>query len=131
MLEYGWKPGEVALTRTVTLRPERTENALAPLIWAERRVADFSLHSRQERAELLRIGLAYRLATPATSLLVLETVEQYLRHGIEPPRSRTKLYAEYQARYEESAARRRESGAGERLVRSRSSAISGAGILPA
>ena len=101
----------------VTLRPERTENALAPLIWAERRVADLSLHPRQERAELLRIGLAYRLATPATSLLVLETVEQYLRHGIEPPRSRTKLYAEYQARYEESAARRRESGAGERLVR--------------
>src|SRR2546425_2787323 len=37
----------------------------------------------------------FNLATPATSLLVLENVRQHLTNGIEPPRSRPALYAEY------------------------------------
>src|SRR2546428_12001370 len=37
----------------------------------------------------------FNLATPATSLLVLENGRQHLTNGIEPPRSRPALYAEY------------------------------------
>src|SRR5439155_24950226 len=51
--------------------------------------------------ELLQVGKEFGLATPATSLLVLETVEQYLDHGIEPPRSRAKVFAEWNARIED------------------------------
>ena len=37
----------------------------------------------------------FNLATPATSLLVVENVRQHLTNGIEPPRSRPAPYAEY------------------------------------
>ena len=51
--------------------------------------------------ELLRVGKEFGLATPATSLLVLETLEQYLDHGIEPPKSRAKIFAEWNAKIED------------------------------
>jgi len=46
------------------------------------------------------LGRRFGIVTPEASLLVLETVEQYVQHGIEPPRTRPQVRAEYLRRME-------------------------------
>ena len=58
-------------------------------------LAALSASPDQNRAELLATGHQFGLVTPGTSLLVLERLEQYLEHGIEPPASRSAMHAEY------------------------------------
>src|SRR5205807_5732812 len=41
------------------------------------------------------VGKAFNLVTPNTSLLVLETAEQYIQHGIVPPPSRKEIYERF------------------------------------
>jgi hypothetical protein len=55
--------------------------------WAGAHAADLSVFPDANREELIRLGQRYRLVTPETSLLVLERLDQYLRHRIEPPAS--------------------------------------------
>src|SRR4051794_25900937 len=47
------------------------------------------------RHELLELGMKYKLVTPGTSLMVLETLDQYVEHGIRPPVSRPEMRREY------------------------------------
>ncbi len=71
---------------------------LAPRFWAQQQVQALSVFPEQNHDRLLALGRSYGLVTPGTSLLVLETVEQYLRHDIAPPESRREMYAEFQRR---------------------------------
>jgi hypothetical protein len=53
--------------------------------------------------EILTLARTYGLVTPGTSLLVLETLEQYLTHRIAPPASLPEMRAAYDTRIEETA----------------------------
>src|SRR6185369_8125911 len=75
--------------------------ALSSRWWAQMKVDSLLAAPEKNNKELLQVGKEFGLATPATSLLVLETVEQYLEHGIEPPKSRAKVYADWNARIED------------------------------
>ncbi len=55
--------------------------------WAAARVNQLSPRASQFEEELLSLGRAYGLVSPATSLIVLESLDQWVRHRIEPPES--------------------------------------------
>ena len=85
------------VTRTYVVRRDDAADmgGLVARLWAQQKVAALSVFPDQNRAELLATGRQFGLVTPGTSLLVLETVDQYLEHGIEPPASRPRMQAEY------------------------------------
>ena len=58
---------------------------LLATLWATRRVTSLSAAADQNKKELLDLGRRYSIASPTTSLLVLETLDQYLRYKVEPP----------------------------------------------
>ncbi|WP_439518286.1 VIT domain-containing protein [Hydrogenophaga sp.] len=64
------KPGTVAAGRWATLRMARLEAA-----------------GESQRAALRRLGMKFSLPSRETSLIVLDRVEDYARHDIEPPHS--------------------------------------------
>jgi len=67
-----------------------TETAAAQ--WAQLRVTELSTHYSANRAEIRRLGEAFGIVTRDTSLIVLERIEDYVRHAIAPPKE---LRAEY------------------------------------
>ena len=72
----------------LTVAPERAKpGSTLATAWAAMRVQQLSPRADDNADELLAIGRRFGLASPATSLLVLESLDQWLRHDIEPPES--------------------------------------------
>jgi len=67
-------------------------------IWAQKKIAELDLNYEKNRDELTALGQQFGIVTRNTSLIVLETVEDYIRYNITPPASEKELYAEYQRR---------------------------------
>ena len=84
------------LSDPFTLRAEgaRAGKTLATA-WAAARVNQLSPRAEQFADELLALGRSYGLVSPATSLLVLESLDQWVRHEIEPPASLPELREQY------------------------------------
>lgn len=94
-LHYGLGSTEFS-KQTYTLHQNgATQTGLVPLLWANQKVADLSVFPDENRAKLLQIGREFNLATPATSLLVLETAEQYAMNQVVPPANRPDVYAAF------------------------------------
>ncbi|MEL1264557.1 VIT domain-containing protein [Pseudoxanthomonas putridarboris] len=72
--------------------------------WVDRLSADPDVH----RARIRELGGRYRLVTPETSLIVLETVEDYVRYDIAPPEELREAFAELKAEQTEEAAEDRQ-----------------------
>lgn len=86
---------------------------LLSLAWAARRITLLSTRPEENAAELLSLGKSYGMASPATSLLVLESLDQWLRYEIEPPASLAEMHAAWRRemrgrmRFDSPAQRRR------------------------
>jgi hypothetical protein len=79
-----------------TLKREgASDTGLVPIAWAQRRLKELIVFADKNRAELLALGREFHLVTPATSLLVLETLAQHLEHNVAPASSRKEMYADY------------------------------------
>lgn len=85
-------------TETITIRKADAENTgLVTRQWAQMQVDELSIFPEKNRERLLGLGRKFGLVTPATSLLVLERVDQYVRYRVEPPASRPDMRKEYLA----------------------------------
>jgi tetratricopeptide (TPR) repeat protein len=73
-------------------------------LWARLRIAQLEAEHELHRAEIRRLGKAFGLVTRETSLIVLDRVEDYVRHEIAPPQE---LRAAYE-RLTQMARQRRE-----------------------
>ena len=88
--------------RTVRLRQDKARSTgLIGRLWAQRKVNQLSLFADRHGDEMLALGRSFHIVTPNTSLLVLETLEQHLEHGIPPAASRQMMWAEYQRQADE------------------------------
>jgi hypothetical protein len=65
--------------------------------WAARQVEELSVFPERNEEAMLALGRRTGLVTPATSLIVLETVQQYVEHEIEPPASWPEMRQQYLA----------------------------------
>jgi Ca-activated chloride channel family protein len=87
-LSFG-QNGKTTLTRRVTVDPkeaiEAKRGAFVRHAWAQRRVAELALDERGNEDAIIALGKAQGLVTAGTSLIVLDRLEDYVRHGIEPP----------------------------------------------
>lgn len=63
-----------------------------PAAWAARRVAQLSVRASENADELLSLGRRFGVVSPATSLMVLEELDQWLRYDIEPPASWERMH---------------------------------------
>ena len=54
-------------------------------VWAARRMQDLASQADARKDEFLALGRRYGVAGPGFSLIVLETLQQWLDHKIEPP----------------------------------------------
>ena len=65
---------------------EPQEGNLLATAWAANRVEDLADDAAAHKAELVEIGRKYGVASSVTSLIVLESLQQYKTYGIEPPK---------------------------------------------
>ena len=63
------------------------EGSLLRRLWAQRKLDDLLIHEQRNRQEIIALGKEFGLVTPFTSLMVLETLQQYLQYQIEPRKS--------------------------------------------
>ena len=71
-------------------------------IWAQKKIAELDLDYEKNRAELMELGQQFGIVTRNTSLIVLETISDYVLYGIEPPATEPQLRAEYRRRVDGS-----------------------------
>ena len=64
-------------------------------LWAQKKLADLMVFQEKNEKEILALGKAHGLVTPYTSLIVLDSLGQYIEHRIAPPRSLPKMRSEY------------------------------------
>ncbi|MEE8436318.1 MAG: VIT domain-containing protein, partial [bacterium] len=80
--------GRVTHRKRYTLsRADAGEGGLVRLAWAQKKLDALLVMPKRNRAEMIELGREYGLVTPGTSLIVLETFDQYVEHRIEPPGS--------------------------------------------
>ena len=70
------------------------EGTLLATAWAAQRVEDLGENAEAHKDELIEIGRKYGVASPVTSLIVLERLDQYMTYKIEPPKCMS-FYAEW------------------------------------
>jgi Ca-activated chloride channel family protein len=86
-LRYGL-PGQPPVeTRTIALQrpPASKPTGLVERLWAQQRLSRLGVDPESNHDYLVRLGQRFSIVTPGTSLLVLETLEQYLTHDVTPP----------------------------------------------
>ncbi|MDB5299258.1 MAG: hypothetical protein JWO87_921 [Phycisphaerales bacterium] len=101
-LHYGY--GQMVMaSQSFTLRQaDARAGGLVPRVWAQQRVAELAAMPEENHDQLLRLGREFNLATPATSLLVLETADQYVQHRVVPPKRRAEVYAQFMEKIEQN-----------------------------
>ncbi len=84
-LRFGYGQ-EVACTREVVVDvAQATATPLASRIWAQKKLAFLEQDREGHHQEILELGRTFGIVTDETSLIVLERVEDYVRHRIPPP----------------------------------------------
>lgn len=88
--------------------------SLIPRMWAQRKIDELTLFPEETENEkvILELGRQFSIVTPSTSIIVLEELEQYVKHDIEPPAAlqsiRTKWLAIKQERANEQKSKEEE-----------------------
>ncbi|NQT36653.1 MAG: DUF2135 domain-containing protein [Planctomycetes bacterium] len=94
-LRYGMKKG-VSQTRTYPIsRDTAAEGSLLRRLWAQKKLAELMIFQKRNEKPIVALGQEHGLVTPFTSLIVLDSLEQYLEHEIAPPGSLPEMRQEY------------------------------------
>ncbi|KAJ3426413.1 von willebrand factor a domain-containing protein 5a [Anaeramoeba flamelloides] len=90
---------EYLISESESITTSKSESAILSKYWANEKVKTLSLLGDKMKNEILAIGKDYGIVTDNTSLLVLETLEQYLEHDIVPPKkSLPEIYEQFMQR---------------------------------
>lgn len=92
-LQFGYGK-EVTTEQQITLNAaEQSAGAIdVSRVWAQKKLSDLDVNYEQHKDEISLLGRQFGLVTRNTSLLVLESVEDYIRYGIAPPAELSKAY---------------------------------------
>jgi len=64
--------------------------------WAQTKLADLVIRPRKNADQIKRLGKTHGIVTPGTSLLVLDSLDQYVRYRVRPPKSLPKMRAKWE-----------------------------------
>jgi tetratricopeptide (TPR) repeat protein len=87
------RPAKVTEIALANASPGR----MAASSWARLRIAELEAEYSVNRAEIRRLGKAFGLVTRETSLIVLDRIEDYVRHEIVPPAELRSQYDQLRA----------------------------------
>jgi len=94
-LQYGYGD-KVSYEKTVTL--DLSKNLVDDIdvarLWAQKKISELDIDYNANRQEIESLGRRFGIVTRNTSLIVLESVSDYITYGIEPP-------AELRAQFDE------------------------------
>ncbi len=88
-------------------RAAAAEGELLRTFWAQKKIEELMIFSRRNEKELVETGKAYGLVTPGTSLIVLDSLDQYVEHRIPPPKSLPEMRRLYFERVEQADSQRK------------------------
>ncbi|SHL92501.1 VIT domain-containing protein [Mucilaginibacter sp. OK098] len=95
ILQYGYGDN-VTYEKVVTL--DLSKNAVEDVdvakLWAQKKISELDINYNANRQDIESLGKRFGIVTRNTSLIVLETINDYIQYGIEPP---AELQAEYNA----------------------------------
>ncbi|MBI5722839.1 MAG: hypothetical protein HZA50_02690 [Planctomycetes bacterium] len=77
-------------------------------LWAQTKLAELMVQPERNEGDITALGLKHGLVTPFTSLIVLESLDQYLRHRIAPPVSLKEMRDEYEKQMDTLAAQEKQ-----------------------
>ncbi|NQZ70531.1 MAG: DUF2135 domain-containing protein [Lentisphaeria bacterium] len=63
--------------------------------WAQRKVNELMIFRKKNEKEIIAVAKEFTLVTPYTSMLVLETLSQYVEHKVLPPKSWLEMRKKY------------------------------------
>ena len=111
VLSFGY-PKNVILQKEIHLavNPDTSESEFDLLrrIWAEKQIAQLEREGAEQK-QIDAVGREYGIVTEGNSLIVLETVEDYVRYRITPPEELAKeYYARLNSQAEEKKERKKE-----------------------
>ncbi|MFT5130603.1 MAG: Ca-activated chloride channel family protein [Rhodothermales bacterium] len=102
VLTYGGAGQEVQ-QRLAVATTDAAEGELLRRYWAQTKLNDLLAFQKQNREAIIALGKAQGLVTPFTSLLVLDSLDQYVEHRVTPPKSLPKMREQYGERMEQLA----------------------------
>ncbi|MHA4807256.1 VIT domain-containing protein [Flavitalea flava] len=92
VLQFGYG-GKVIMEKTVKLDFSKQQvNTDLSHIWAQKKIEELDRRYEENKMELSQLGKRYGIITRNTSLIVLESIQDYITYQIEPP---SELRAEY------------------------------------
>jgi Ca-activated chloride channel family protein len=95
-------PGQAAsVVKRYEILKGDTRGEVVRVAWANKRLAELVTRPEENADALVALGKTHGLVTPGTSLLVLETLDQYLEHGVRPPAMLADMRAAWDRRIEE------------------------------
>ncbi|MEO7216169.1 VIT domain-containing protein [Mucilaginibacter sp.] len=94
-LQYGYG-NRVSVEKQVTLdlQANAVDNVDVAKLWAQKKITELDINYEPNRQEIESLGKRFGIVTRNTSLIVLETINDYIQYGIEPP---AELRAQYDA----------------------------------
>ncbi len=93
-LQFGYG-NEITAEKKVQLNFSTQENKgqiNVERIWAQQKIKELDLEYEKNKDAITALGKTYSIVTRNTSLIVLETVQDYVRYKIEPPAELRKEY---------------------------------------
>ncbi len=106
-LNYGFA-GKASQSNPLKLsRRDAVQGNLLRKLWAQKKLADLMVFQEKNEKEILALGKAHGLVTPYTSLIVLDSLDQYIEHRIAPPRSLPKMRSDYMKAIDTKEAQRK------------------------
>ena len=94
-LNYGFA-GKASVSNPLKLAVrDAVQGNLLRKLWAQKKLADLMVFQENNKEKILALGKKYGMVTPYTSLIVLDSLAQYIEHRIAPPRSLPKMRTKY------------------------------------
>ncbi len=86
-LHFGFG-SDVKYSREIKIdsKSHHSESGFVKRIWAQKKIAELDLHYEKHKNEIAELGKAQGIITRNTSLIVLDRLEDYVRHRILPPK---------------------------------------------
>ena len=73
---------------------KNVENNFISKIWAQKKINYLILNLKKNREEIVKLSKKYQVISPFASILILDRVEDYVAHDIEPPKELKQEYDE-------------------------------------
>ncbi len=86
VLQYGFGQ-HVLVEKTVQLKASEQSNTAINIsrVWAQKKIAEMDVQYEKNKEDINILGKQFGIVTRNTSLIVLESVNDYVQYGIEPP----------------------------------------------